>query len=239
MSEKLPPNWGKDRLTEFFRVGANNRLGTFVNCPKEAGSLIRINNWLGKLQESLAHPKQVYPAQLVLRACLMYQTCCELAFAGNFYAATALQRNCAEIAAYALRFSKQPEAERAWLGRDKSNGGKQRARRLLTHSKTLQAIADQDRDLAKFYGVIYERSIDFGGHPNPGGIFLGGKVEETDAGLKMMQVGLHGEGKELEAALHSCRDVGMFLVRIAFEIWPERVTLVGLEAEYWALRKGG
>src|SRR5260370_42555922 len=73
-----------------------------------------------------------------------------------------LQRSCLENAGYAHLISTTPELSERWLNRDDDPGSKSR----FTNRAVREAISASDDELAVIYQDLYERTIDFGAHPN-------------------------------------------------------------------------
>lgn len=232
-----PPGWGDDTLTTYFDHAQRNRWATFVQEPKAFLLLRRIDMWLDALRDGLINPKHEISASLLLRAQLLFQTTCELAMSGSFYASMSVQRSCMEAAAYALRLVKEPGALQIWLGRDDTAVEKAAARRLFTHGKTKASIAKVDQGLADVYSALYDRTIDFGAHPNPLGIWSGADITAVGRNFEVSQIGLHVRGPALDAALKSSAQAGLVVIRVAGLIWPERVEILRLNDEMWALRR--
>ena len=234
---KPPPKWGDDPLTDYIEIAHRNRWASFVHERKAVGLLLRIDAWLEALRNGLINPKHHISALLCLRAQLLYRTACELALSGNHYASMPVQRACLEAAAYALWCAKDAAAVNVWMDRDDSDATKKAARSFFTHKRTKEVVAKSDAKLAEIYAKLYDHAIDFGAHPNALGVWTGAEIKPAGDNFEMMQIGLHGQGVALDAALKSSAQAGVFVIRIAELIWPERVELLGLRDEMWELRR--
>ena len=174
---------------------------------------------------------------LVLRSHLIFRTASSLSAAGDLYSSMSVQRSCAETSAYALVLARDDQALDKWMARTDSDDTKKEARNSFIHSKIIKIIRKDDVDLEKTYDTIYQRSIDFGAHPNSSGIFTSTEIERKDGNTHIKQAGLHGPGTQFTLGLKSTSQVGVFLIRICELIWPERVQLLSLYDELWALRQ--
>lgn len=232
-----PPGWGSDPLTAYFDHAHMNRWATFVQEEKAFELLKRVNTWLDAHRDGLFKTQLEIPASLFMRAHLLFQTTCELATSGALYASMPIQRASLECAAYVLWLAKDPLALKIWLERDECSVTKKSARNHFTFGNTVKAIRRSDTGLAHIYSELYERTIDFGAHPNPLGIWSSANVSSAGPHVMISQIGLHNRGPELTAALKSTAQTGVFLVRIAQLVWPERVSLLGLYDEMWKLRR--
>lgn len=232
-----PPEWGDDPLTDYFEIAHKNRWASFVHEREGVDLLLRIDAWLETLRKGLINPKHNVSALLLLRAQLLFRATCDPALSSNHYASMPVQRACLEAAAYALWCAKDAEALKVWMDRDESNQTKKAARSFFKHGDTNKAIARCDTKLAEIYAKLYDRAIDFGAHPNALGIWAGSDIQPDGDDFEMMQIGLHGRGVALDAAMKASAQAGVFTIRIAELIWPERVGLLGLRDEMWALRE--
>lgn len=214
-----------------------NRWATFVQEERAFELLRRVNAWLDAHRDGLFNTRLEVPASLYMRAHLLFQTTCELATSGALYASMPIQRASIECAAYVLWLAKDPQALQLWLDRDENLVAKKNARNHFTFGNTVKAIRRSDTSLAQIYTELYERTIDFGAHPNPLGVWSSAAISSAGQHVMISQIGLHDRGPELTAALKSSAQTGVFLVRIAELVWPERVRLLGLYDEMWNLRQ--
>jgi hypothetical protein len=81
-----------------------------------------------------------------------------------------LNRACLENAAYGLHIFAQPGHNHIWLNRNLTEADLKNMKKAFTHGKLHKTIEKYDRGLLKVFDQLYERSIDFGGHPNQRGV---------------------------------------------------------------------
>ncbi len=55
MTTPLPPNWGKDSLSEFLETARHNTIATFVNCSNEYKTLKTIHVIFNYVKDNLNH----------------------------------------------------------------------------------------------------------------------------------------------------------------------------------------
>lgn len=232
-----PPGWADDELSKYFENVHRNQWATFHQQPSDYASHQRVDVWINRLTSGLINPIHHYSAFLILRAHLLFRTASMLAAAGDFYGSMPVQRSCAETAMYAVVLAKNKDAEQIWIEREDSPESKQKTKNFFAHAKIKSTLRSIDQDLEAVYDTIYQRTIDYGAHPNSSGIFANTVLEECDGNTHVKQVGLHTRGTEFDFGLKSVVQVGVLLIRACDLIWPERVQLLGLSDEMWSLRK--
>lgn len=98
-------------------------------------------------------------------------------------------------------------------------------------------IANFDKRLAEIYEQFYDRSIDFGAHPNPNALFgamtykLG--EEETKVGQLLMSTDMVA----VEHAIKSAAQVGLCILFIYQHIFEAKFELLGIHEEIEKLRR--
>jgi hypothetical protein len=122
----------------------------------------------------------------------------------------ALQRACLENAGYAKLIATNRELSALWLQRDKKVA---EVRKQFTNKAVREAIAKDDEPLSKVYQELYERSIDFGAHPNEKGVL--GSVVPGSINTGTLQVTmLAGDSIQLQHGLKNCAQTAVCALKI-------------------------
>jgi hypothetical protein len=127
-----------------------------------------------------------------------------------------LQRSCLENAGYARLISTMPQLSERWLNRDDDPGSKS----LFTNRAVRDAIASSDEKLASIYQDLYERTIDFGAHPNEKSVtanLIKGSLETGNAQFVM----LGGDSLALDHGLRTCAQVGICALKVLDLVFSE------------------
>jgi hypothetical protein len=93
--------------------------------------------------------------------------------------------------------------------------------------------------LAKTFDEFYQRSIDFGGHPNPHGTFSAMQMEERDGQTVITTWAMTADQKAMEHALKSTAQVGLTVLYIFQHAFKAKFELLGIRAEIEAIRNSG
>lgn len=137
-----------------------------------------------------------------------------------------LQRSCLENAGYARLISTVPELSERWLNRDEDPEAKSR----FSNRAVRESIASADGKLAAIYQELYERTIDFGAHPNEKSVLMSVVKEfiKTETVRFML---LQGDGLTLDHALRSCAQVAICALKVLHLIFSNQFEALGIEAK--------
>ena len=100
---------------------------------------------------------------------------------------------------------------------------------------TLKDIDTKNHEVAS---KLYDRTIDFGGHPNEMAITSSFTIEEKDGDIKLQQIYASGVNMQQRHAMKSAAQVGVCSLYILREIFKERFDILGLTARLDKLRSG-
>ncbi len=92
--------------------------------------------------------------------------------------------------------------------------------------------------LAKVFEDLYERSIDFGGHPNQRGTMSSLKIKDEADKKWFMQVYIHDDGVQLDHALKTTAQVGICALRIFQFMMKAKFELLGVRAGIEQAQRG-
>lgn len=232
LSNKPPhPNgWGNDTLTQYLETCRGNQFATFANKRSEVIDLTTIDGMFRKLLEGAVNPRPFLPAGFLLRAHSAFLAATGSVLAGQLHEAQALLRACLEQGGYAHFIGDDHQRWERWMNRHESPDSTKIVRREFHHTKICECLAVANTDLGGVYSILYDRTIEFGAHPNVHGASLGSSVEDTeDDGLRLLTFFLHAEGPKLDFALRTAAQVGICVMRIAQLIYPTRMQATGVQ----------
>lgn len=86
----------------------------------------------------------------------------------------------------------------------------------------MTTLRNGDPKLCATIQSLYERTIDFGGHPNERSITSGMMTETTDTDVGVRQFYLHGDSPYLEHGLISSAKIGLGGLYILQHVFRER-----------------
>lgn len=233
-----PPGWGADELTRFLDASRSNQWATFAKKRASVQKLTAIDAQFVAASKDWLNPKNEIAALLLLRCHGAFRAACGLAMAGQAVETYVVCRQMLEFAAYALHINRDPELGAVWINRhsDAASMGAQKA--AFSHRKVRASVAAANIHAAKRFETLYQRAIDWGGHPNELSVTGNLEVVENGGVKKFSTILLHRDGIELAQALRSVAQCGMISLELLQQVFNARFELLGINAAMLELRKG-
>jgi hypothetical protein len=229
-----------DNLEAFFEVVTNNQKANARRFPDAYNIVRRVNICLSTAGKHLVNPEPVMAGLLFLRCQYAYKTAVGLALAGQVSEAFVLTRSCLEYAGCAIIIFQNPALETTFMNRHAAAGGISAHRQAFHFGNMKQAISTYDTALATNFELFYQRSIDFGAHPNPHATFStmqmtpGQEAQNSFTALAMVT-----DADVVRHALKSVAQVGLTGLFIFQRIFKAKFELLGIRQEMDALRTSG
>ena len=236
-SNDKPPGWGADELTAFIEAAHQNQYATFFRKRPATAKLVAIDAEFAKVTKSWVNPASEIVALLFVRCHGAFRTAAGLAMAGQAAETYVQCRAMLEYGAYAVHIERDPPLGMVWL--DRHQGATQLAaqRAAFSHSRVAASVTAANRHAGQRFEELYQRTIDFGGHPNARSVTGNMKmIEEADRRV-MLAVLQHGDGPELDMALKSVAQCGMIALEMFQVIYSAKFELLGINAAMLELRK--
>ena len=157
-----------------------------------------------------------------------------------------MMRSCLEYAGYALEIfadpgmADTPSREELFVNRHADAASMKAQKEEFKIGKIVQTITAYDQKLANIFQSLYQRSIDYGGHPNPNGMFSAMSIDKEDNKLSSITtLALTVEPLPLQMAMRSAAQVGLISLYIFEQMFKAKFELLGVRAEMQALRQAG
>lgn len=222
-----PPRWGSDDLTHFIEMCRNNQFATFANKPTFC-HLVRIDKCFVKVLDNSVNPRPWFPLQFFHRSHSAYRAACALTMAGQTVEVNALLRLSLESAAYGLYIKDDTARAEVWLSRHDGDDHIKKQRSEFQYSKVKQHILTVSPELGAILDTLYERTIDYGAHPNERGFSSNTQMNEEGDHVQFVHIYLQANGLPLDLALKSTGQVGLWSLRVFEQIYPERWKRLGI-----------
>lgn len=227
-----PSGWGKDPLTQYIDNCRDNQWATFANKRSEVIDLITIDGMFRKLIGEAVNPRPFFPVNFLLRSHSAYLSGSSAVMAGQLHDAWALLRVCLEQGGYAHYIGDDHQRWERWMGRHdpRSRTQQDKWKDEFTQGKVARCIKVAHAGLGEVYSTLYDRTIDYGAHPNERGTSVAMTIEETeDGGRRLNTIYLHADGLLLDFLLKTTAQVGICVLRIAQVIYPLRSQATGVQ----------
>ena len=147
-------------------------------------------------------------------------------------------RGTLENAAYAVHIRRDPSLAIVWLNRHQDEAGMKASKKAFQHIAVAASVAAANQDAGERFEDLYQRTIDWGGHPDERSVTGNMKMIEEPDRRVMLPIMLHGDGIELDMALKSVAQCGMVSLELLQVIYNAKFELLGINSAMLHLRKG-
>lgn len=233
-----PPGWGDDELTKFLQAARDNQNATFFRKHEATAKLIAIDAEFVKVSKNWLNPPSEILAMLFLRCHAALRTAAGLAMAGQAVEAFVQSRAMLENAAYAVHIHRNPTLAKVWLDRHQSDADLKASRKAFRHEDVATSVTSANMHAGKRFEDMYQRMIDFGGHPNERSVTGNMQMVEEPDRRVMLAVMLHGDNIYLDHALKTVAQCGMISLELLETVYAAKFELLGIKAAMLDLRKG-
>lgn len=238
-TKDFPDKWGNDKLTEFIDVAITNVTATFYRDKNECPLLIEIDSIFQTIAEALDHPRnRMVESLLLYRTHSAFRASSILAMSGMNPEAFAQLRTCLENALYALHIYKNSGLNEVWLNRHTNEESLKAVKNKFKISDAKNTLKNTDSKNYAVASKLYDRTIDFGAHPNEMASTSGLILEEEGENIKLQPIYASGGNMQQRHAMKSSAQVGVCSLYILREIFKERFDILGLTARLDKLRTG-
>jgi len=237
MTIKDPLNWGNDPLSEFIKGAYENTFATFVNMKPEFKKLCLIDAKFRKGIDYLHNTPDWFTGFFLLRAHSCYLGAARLSMSAQVFETYMVLRGCLESALYGFFVAKDPTAKKVWLNRNEN----ELTLRLMKKTFRVGAIYSLLKNTeVRVYNAIhelYDRTIAYGAHPNPNGVFGTLEVREDEQDIHFQMNYLTNDPVQLRLALKTTAQIGVGALLLFRYVFPERFEITGLYNELKELAK--
>jgi hypothetical protein len=189
--------------------------------------------------KNLINPKPVITGNLLLRCQYAFKTAAGLALAGQMVEAFVMQRSVLEYAGYCLKIYDTPALEDVFLSRHVGTKEMKAQREAFQIGPVRNAIERYDAMLAGHFNLLYQRSVNFGAHPNPHAIIGITALDERGNETGVMVVAISNDSQIIKFVLKSTAQVGLTALCILQHVFREKFELLGIRQEIDALKNTG
>jgi hypothetical protein len=99
-----------------------------------------------------------------------------------------------------------------------------------------ETVVATDKELGRVYKELYDRTIDFGGHPNLHGVLTNMLIENSHDKRELQLIYLHGNENTVLHALKTTAQVGLCSLHLSQHVFPERFLLLQIREKLIELR---
>jgi hypothetical protein len=211
-----------------------------ANFPVWWDILQRLDGCFLSAGKNLVNPKPVMAGNFLLRCQYAFKTAVGMALAGQVVEVFVMQRSVLEYAGYSLTIFAKPELDGVFVLRHLGLDEMKAQKEAFKIGAVRTAIGRYDSKLADVFDENYQRSIDFGGHPNPHASFSAAVLDEREGETGMTVLAISNDAKMITAALKSTAQVGLTALLLFLQhVFKEKFELLGIRQEIEAFMNTG
>jgi hypothetical protein len=237
-SQRVPPSWADDSLSRFIKDTLFNTYATFHNLKTPYNRLKGTHILFAKIVDNIEGTPDWFAAFFLVRSHSAFLGAVRLALSGQIPEAYMVLRGCLENALYGLYVTRNPSSQETWLRRHDDEESKKKVKKEFKISNLLDLLEKNDKKLRSIAGDLYERTVDYGGHPNERAFFSVAKKSVDEHKTTIQSGYLIGNEPALQLCLKSCAQIGLCSLSIFQLIYRERFGILGLSDEMNALKGG-
>jgi hypothetical protein len=114
------------------------------------------------------------------------------------------------------------------------------SKKAFQHVAVLESVRAANQQAAARFEEIYQRTIDFGGHPNERAVTANLQIDKEEPGrLEVRAILLHCDGVQLDMALKTTAQCGMIALELLETLYSAKFMLLGIKDAMLALQKTG
>lgn len=225
-----------DDLIAFLEMAHSNQKANVATFAKPYSLISRINDCFSVAGKHLINPQSMMAGILFLRCQYAYKTAAGLTLSGQIVETFVMMRSCLEYAGYALLVFDDPDLEEIFLNRHVGADQMKVQKEKFKIINVKAAISRYDSKLGENFQIFYERSVDFGGHPNPHATNSALIMERSDDAVTITPLALSTNSQAILHAMKSVAQVGLTALFIFQHIFSEKFKILGIQSEMAALR---
>lgn len=235
---KVPPEWGNDPLSTFIQGTTDNTYATFYNLKEWYNRLRDIHIAFNSCTQNMDRTPDFLTSFFLVRSHSAYLAGVRLALSGQVPEAYMVLRGSLECALYGLYIARKSSVREVWLRRDEDEAAKKRVRLEFMISNLFPVLESENHKLRKIAGDLYERTIDYGGHPNQQAFLSVMKQQSGESKTTFQSAYMIGNEPALQLCLKSCAQIGTCTLSIFQLVFPERFDILGISQNLEIMKRG-
>ncbi|RJP64552.1 MAG: hypothetical protein C4539_14345, partial [Ignavibacteriales bacterium] len=185
MTENVPRGWGDDPLSGFIELARRNTFASYSRLHVLYKLLSDIDKAYKTLTDNLINTPDWYAAWFLLGTHSSYLGGARLSLSGQTTEAFRVLRGCIENALYGFHVSRNHESFRTWLNRHNNEVSMRAVKNEFRITCLFDELESIDKKLHRISKDLYDRTIDFGAHPNERAFSSNMKILEGTETVKM------------------------------------------------------
>lgn len=225
---RKPPGWGDDQLAAFLDVASDNVLGTYAQMRPEYATMQTVDAAYVTFMDALLNPQDPIAPLFVLQAHAAFRAAAGLAMSGQSSPAFMVMRGCLESSLYGLYFNRHFETFEVWAHRHDDEEARRRVKNEFTIRRLRDCLGAIDPETNDVVGQLYEKTIDFGAHPNVLALAGAFRASRAEGRQQFKVIYLTADPLTIRGTMKSVAQSGVCSLLIFRNVFAERFDLLGI-----------
>jgi hypothetical protein len=203
----------KQTLEDFFDALRAKQRANRKIFPEQYAIIVRIDRCFVGAGSDLTNPQPVMTGPLLLRCQYAFKAAAAMALAGQAADVFPVLRSVLEYAGYCLLIFETPSLEGVYILRH-ADGAAMKEQRDAFQIRAIKGTVSRhcSTALTTLFEDLYQRTIDFGAHPNPNAVFSTTSLDETKG--QATTFAITKEPKIVLHALKSTAHIGLMALHV-------------------------
>ncbi len=237
-SYATPKDWGADPLGKFLEVAHYNMVATFSNLRPQYNALAKIDRIFSDIIDCLNQSPELVAPFFLIRSHSSFRGAVRLCLSGQIPEAQMVLRGCLESALYGLYVAGDTNREEIWLRRHDDDASQRRVRNEFATRNLMDHLNSIDSKTQKIAQRLYDRTIDYGAHPNERAVFAQVKPELVESRIEFTADYFACGNLAHLSTLKSAAQIGICSHDIFYHVFRHRYQILGLDGRLDQIRKG-
>ena len=232
------PGLPSDSLGKFLADAHHNAAATIANLRPQYDALAAIDRVYCDMIENLNQTPEFVAGFFLIRTHSSFRGAARMCISGQVAETYMVLRSCLESALYGLYVAGDTNRQETWLRRHDDDASRRRVRNEFTIRNVLnhlQSIDAQTHDIAQ---SLYDRTIDYGGHPNERAVNTQIKTESDGSRVDFTAEYFLCGDLPHQLSLKSSAQIGICCLDILYNVFRDRYRILGIDERLDAIRQG-
>lgn len=234
---QVPSGWGDDKPSVFFDLARDNAFGSFVHLPGHYSKLVAVDSAFLLISENLLNPEDVSAPFFLMKSHSSFRAAAWMAMTGQSPEAFMVMRGCIESALYGLYLNRNEDSFKTYMNRHDDDAARKAVRAEFTIGRMWKCLKSVDGKLQVDVENVYEKTIDFGAHPNVAALVAATSMLKGNERVQFKLAYLTAERDVIGGTMKSAAQAGVVALSIFRHVFKERYDLLGLTDKLPGLRE--
>ena len=234
----VSPHLGTDALSRFIEDAHHNIFATYANLRPKYDALVSIDQVYCEMIENLNQSPEFVAGFFLIRTHSSFRGAARLCLSGQVAEAYMVLRSCLESALYGLYVAGYIKRQKIWLSRHDDDTSRRLVRNEFTIRNVLDHLQSIDANTHDIAQRFYDRTIDYGGHPNERAVNTQIKTVSSGSRVDFTAEYFLCGGLPHQLSLQSAAQIGICCLDIFYNVFRDRYRIISIDEQLDQIRQG-